>query len=602
MPYLSIVDLERKLMYEEDAHKSILEILRENNISFENPCSGKGTCGKCKVKVIQGTLNEITVEEKKHISNKELLSGVRLSCYAIPKGDVLLELIDKSKNKANILSNGYMPKVEFKPRISKKFFKINNLGQDNRAFEDILEDILESKIEEKSRMNLIKKLPEMLSKEGITVVFSNGEIIDLEIGNTVKDIYGIAIDIGTTTMVASLVDLSNGNEVDVESELNPQKKFGLDVISRMEYARNNSQGLKELHGILVEGLNNLIERLCCNNGICNDNIYEITVGANASMMHFLLEISTYSLGQSPYNTIFNRAIYVNANSIGIKVASSAMVYCINGVSSYIGADIVAGVVVSELYKSKKNVLFIDIGTNGEIVLCNKGKLCSCSCAAGPALEGMNIESGMRAAKGAIESIRIKENGIELKVIGNEKPIGICGSGILEGISELIRTGLVGKTGRLIKLKDLEGNYSMRYLKKYLNEENNCRKITLSDDIFITQNDIRQVQLAKGAILSGFYSVLEYMNMTMEDLDQVIIAGQFGKHLSVDSLLGVGLLPKELGSRINYIGNSSKTGAMMCLISEEYRRIMEETASNIEYLELSTKEGYDRLFAKCMSFS
>lgn len=321
------------------------------------------------------------------------------------------------------------------------------------------------------------------------------------------------------------------------------------------------------------------------------------------MMHTLIKINPESIGRAPYSPVFLSGKSINANDLGINISSFGKVYLLPGVSSYIGADIVAGVCVCDLQKTDKNILFIDIGTNGEIVLSKKSNLTSCSCAAGPALEGMNISCGMRAGDGAIENIKIGEL-IEKKVIGNKQPKGICGSGIIDAISEMARLKIIGKTGRIQKRESIESDDTLKHLSENIVDENKKRKFILDINnpiLAITQEDIRQVQLAKGAILSGFYALLKTMDIDIKSLDEVIIAGQFGKHLSVDSLVGVGIIPKELKDKIKYIGNSSKTGAIMTLLSKDIRYEMEKIARDISYCELSTEEGYERLFTDCLKF-
>ncbi len=261
----------------------------------------------------------------------------------------------------------------------------------------------------------------------------------------------------------------------------------------------------------------------------------------------------------------------------------------------------AGAYVCELHKAEENILFIDIGTNGEIVLSKGGKLLSCSCAAGPALEGMNISSGMRAAEGAVEDVVITENGIDLKVIGEEDPIGICGSGILAAVKELLRTGIVKNNGAFIKKEQLEES-DYRY--KMIQLNGNKREFILKgtpEQLLITQGDVRQVQLAKGALLSGFYALLKQAKIDMGELDKVMIAGQFGAHLPADSLVGTGILPKEVKDKLVYVGNSSKTGAYMALMSVRVKKEIEDLAGEMEYMELGASEGYEKLFSQCLIF-
>ncbi len=602
MRNLTVTSKDKKIGFKEG--DTLLNILQDNGIFVENPCAGKGLCGKCKIRIIEGSINEPTEEEVRYLSKEELEDGIRLSCLVVPNGDLTVDLLNTKDVNHKILTEGYMPDFNINPMIYKRVHKLRKPSlEKNLSYEDLLEEVLEIAVYEDNHTLLIS-LPKIFENEEVTAIYTGDKLIGVESGDTSSELYGIAVDIGTTTVVTSLVDLNNGNEISSESEINPQKEYGLDVLSRIDFAKTKVAGLEILHKSIIDCLNNLTYELCRKNSININNIYAMTIAANATMMHLLLGVNTNSIGKAPYSTVFSKQKNLLASSVGIKLSPFARVYCLPGVSSYIGADIVAGAIVSELDKTDKNVLFIDIGTNGEIVLSKGGELSSCSCAAGPALEGMNISSGMRAADGAIEGVKINEDGISLKVIGDKEPVGICGSGILEAISEIARVKLIGKTGRLKKKSDIEEDEQLQYLSKYLIEEDKKRKIVISPElkeISITQGDIRQVQLAKGAILSGFYALLNLMEIDMMDLDEVIIAGQFGKHLSVDSLVGIGIIPEELRDKIRYIGNSSKTGALMCLLSKEVREDMEKVAKKINYFELSTKEGYDKLFTKCLNF-
>ncbi|MCU9812534.1 ASKHA domain-containing protein [Paraclostridium sp. AKS81] len=449
----------------------------------------------------------------------------------------------------------------------------------------------------------MKDIPNIFECEKCTGVYIGEKLIGIEANDTQDKLYSVAIDIGTTTVVCSLIDVKSKCEISSESEINPQKEYGLDVLSRIHFIKNKENGLETLHKLIINCINDLIKKLCSKNSINESNVYEVSIAANTTMMHVLLNINPMSIGKSPYSPTFVKSKNIRAKDLGIEISKFGSVYLLPGVSSYIGADIVAGVCVSNLKETDKNVLFIDIGTNGEMVLSKKGELVSCSCAAGPALEGMNISCGMRAGDGAIENIKIG-NEISINTIGNQQPVGICGSGIVDAISELARVKLIGKTGRIAKKDAVKDNEKISHLSDYIVDENKKRRFIISKldkEISITQEDIRQVQLAKGAILSGIYALADQVNMEINELDEVIIAGQFGKHLSIESLVGVGIIPKELKDRITYIGNSSKTGAIMSLLSKDIRKNMDFIASDINYFELSTKEGYERLFTDCLKF-
>ncbi|SHJ80928.1 Uncharacterized 2Fe-2 and 4Fe-4S clusters-containing protein, contains DUF4445 domain [Hathewaya proteolytica DSM 3090] len=581
---------------------SLLHILRNHNIIIESPCGGKGTCGKCRVKVLDGEFNEPCQEEIKHLG-EEIKNGIRLSCLVFPKGDVSIELCKKEGGKHKILAEGYIPDFPLNPVVKKKLVKLEKPSfENNRSYEEMLEKTIQCKLS-MDTPEMLSMINQAYTDEKATIVYSGEEVIGVEKGDTTDKLYGAAIDIGTTTVVLSLVDMVTGKEVASDTCINPQKEYGLDVLSRIDFVKHNDNGLKLLQKAIVDGLNTLLENLCKKSGICQDNVYEFSIGANATMMHLLLGIDTDVIGKAPYATVFSGEKYIRANSIGLKGSKIAKLYCLPGVSSFIGADIVAGAMVTDLRHTKENILFIDIGTNGEIVLSKKGELYSCSCAAGPALEGANISCGMRAAEGAIEGVDINNDGIEIQVIGDEKPVGICGSGILDAISEIWKNKIMNKSGRLKKREDLVEEGRVELADRII-EEDKKRKFVIckgEKPIVITQEDIRQVQLAKGAISSGFYALLDLMDITMDDLDKVIIAGQFGKHLKISSLTGVGIIPEELKDKIDYVGNSSKSGAMMCLLSYELRGKIEGIARDIKYFELSTKEGYEKLFTKCLTF-
>lgn len=595
MPDIIIKNTESSFEY--SPGKNLLEILVENNIFIDNPCNGKGSCGKCKVKILDGEISKPSETELKFLNENELSEGIRLSCLINPTSNITVETLQVER-KHKILTTGYTPKFEFSPSITKKVFEIETPSLQNQTpFEDSIVNALSL---DSIDISVLENTPPFYGKA--TGVFSNNTLIAIENQDTSDLIYGVAIDIGTTTVVASLVNMINGKEIASASIINPQKKFGLDVLTRITYALDNPEtSTKNLQYEIVNGINEMILEICSKSGVNKSNIYEISIAANCTMLHFLLGVDSSSIGRSPFAPAFVKSKNVPASSIGINVNSACRLYCLPSVSAYIGADIVAGAYVCELHKAEDNVLFIDIGTNGEIVLSNKGRLLSCSCAAGPALEGMNISCGMRAADGAIEDVEILEDEVSVKIIGDQPPVGICGSGILAVIRELLKTGIVKKDGSFIKKDTIPED---DYRQKYIQLNGRKREFILSESpepLYITQSDVRQVQLAKGAILSGFYALLNKSGLSMDQLDKVVIAGQFGSHLPAESLTGTGILPSEVNDKLVYVGNSSKTGAYMALMSKDVKSELEEIAHNIDYMELGASEGYEKLFASCLMF-
>lgn len=520
------------LNYEIEVHdgENILQSLKNAGVSLENPCRGLGTCGKCKIKIIDGKVSKPTNKEL------ELLNGsgnkdFRLACYAFLESDISIE-IPKDDEDGKVMAEGYISEFE----IDK-------------------------------------------GKKG----------------------FGFAVDIGTTTIVSELVDLSNGKVITSSSMINPQKKFGLDVLSRITHVVEECEkGIKELQDVLINGLNNLTLDNLRKSDIKKEEIKEYAVSANTTMMHTLLGEDVTSMGRFPYKPSYEGMREVYCESLGLIGGENSKVLCLPHVSAFIGADVVAGAKVSEITKRKGNILFIDIGTNGEIVLKIGDSLSCCSCAAGPALEGMNITSGVRASSGAIEEVKITENGIVINTIENKRPIGICGSGILASVRELLKCGILRENGAFIKKEDLhEGDY--RY--PFIGLNGKKRELILSKEpyIAVTQGDVRQVQLAKGAILSGFLALLKKYEVAIKDLDEVLIAGQFGAHLPKESLTGTGILPKEFTGKITYLGNTSMTGARMALLSKKAREDMVRLKDKMEYVELAVTDGYEDIFRNSMLF-
>ena len=578
--------------------KSLLEILLENDVFVNNPCNGKGTCGKCRVKLVGGQGFDISDTERRLLPQGDLDQGIRLSCLIDPTEDLSVELVHKER-KHEVLTTGIMPDFEFAPETRKQTVFVHRPTlEDQTPFED---QICEQLGVQAIALDVLAEAS--LVPGDWTAVLHGNQVIRLEPGDTTGSLYGVAIDIGTTTVVCELVDLATGERMANASQINAQKVFGLDVLTRITYELEHpDNGVANLQKVMVKSINGMIGEICAETGIARTSIYELTVGANCTMMHMLLGVDARCIGKAPFAPAFARAKDLPAASIGIDVAPGARMYALPHVSAYIGADIVAGAYVCELEKEPGNVLFIDIGTNGEIVLSSHGELLSCSCAAGPALEGMNISAGMRAAEGAIEEIKVTESGNEIQIIGNTEPAGLCGSGILAVMRELLRCGFVRKNGAFVKLAKLdEGDWRRE---RIVEDEDGKRAFILTEEperLLVTQGDVRQVQLAKGAILSGFVALLNKAGISMDDLDKVVIAGQFGAHLTPNSITGTGILPPEVEDRIIYAGNTSKTGAYMALMSADVKRDMERLAHKMDYMELGATENYERLFSDCLMF-
>ena len=585
---------------------SLMTAAQEAFIDIESSCNGKGTCGKCLVRHVEGHLDEPHEDEIKHISEKDLSEGVRLACRSTAYGRATFTVLRGTEKKHRILSEGIMPDFTLDPNVNKVYVELAKPTLE-KNIDDIrrIEETLESHISRALPLHVLQKLPAILRKNDFkaTLVISGDSLVGVEPGNTLANCFGVAVDIGTTTIVASLVNLAAGEEVATASLINPQKSFGLDVLTRVQHTRENGDGLEQLSGLVRKSIDDLIGELCRDSSVERKHIYEVTIAANTIMTHLFLAVNPVGLGKSPYIPAFTSAISVPAREVGLNISDFGSVFCLPSVSGYIGSDIVSGLVASELYGSNEKALFIDIGTNGEIALNTENGMFACSCAAGPALEGMNISCGMRAANGAIEKVYIEDN-VNIKTIGGKPAVGLCGSGVIDAVGELIKVGAVTASGRFLKLPE-EG--PLPPWADRLHNGNGPMRFVLSDGdhargtIAITQKDVRQVQLAKGAILSGILALTDSLGIKMADIERVYVAGAFGFHVRMESLSRLGVLPKELLGKVTLVGNSSKTGAILCLLSRKKREETSLMARKVQYIELSCYPNYDRLFSDCLSF-
>jgi uncharacterized 2Fe-2S/4Fe-4S cluster protein (DUF4445 family) len=583
---------------------NLLDLAREARIEIESSCNGHGTCGKCLIRQVEGDIDEPHPDEFKHLSGSSLAQGVRLACRVKTNGNAAFTVIHSSGEKGRILSQGFMPQFDLDPEIRKLCLELPI-----PALEDAIDDI--SRIERMPGLQLenvplavLRELPGILRDTGYkaTFVLSGGRLLGVESGDTSLASFGVAVDIGTTTVVASLHDLSTGLELAACSGINPQKTFGLDVLSRIQHVREKDQGLENLQRAIIESINSLIEEASLEAGIDRKNIYEVSIAANSTMMHLFLGIDPSSMGRSPYVPVFIKSLCIPAADLGINISPFGEIYCLPSVSSYVGSDITAGILCTELYAKDERALFIDIGTNGEIVFSSGSELFACSCAAGPALEGMNISCGMRATDGAIEKIEIEDT-VEICTIGGKPAKGICGSGLIDAVGELLKKGIINKSGRFEK--SCGGN--MRDWNDRLRDDEGKISFVLNfgqngvPSVMLTQKDIRQVQLAKGAILSGILTLISHLNASYGEIDRVYIAGAFGCHIRMENFARLGVLPPQLLDRVVLVGNTSKSGAALCLLSRKKRAEVSAIAGKIHYVELSCYPGFDRVFAQALSF-
>ncbi|MCL4503012.1 MAG: ASKHA domain-containing protein [Deltaproteobacteria bacterium] len=432
---------------------------------------------------------------------------------------------------------------------------------------------------------------------GLTSVYFDKNLLTIETGDTSDKIFGMALDLGTTTLVASLVDLNNGVVLGNSSTLNPLVCYGHDVISRIRYSTLHRDGLQRMHQELISAVSLLINILISHHEVDPEEIYQLAAAGNTTMQHIFLNRPIKSLGEYPYRAEMLDGCTTPSGKLALQINARAPVTIFPCLSAYVGGDIVAGLIATDVKDLERPALFIDIGTNGEMVLLTRDRILATSCAAGPCFEGMTISWGMRAEEGAIESVALGDQ-LLLKVIGGVTAKGICGSGLLELISELLRLGLINRRGRLRSANDtaLPAVWRTR-----LFEKEGRRHFRLADGISVSQEDIRQVQLARAAIRTGVELLLSESGIKAEDLQNIIIAGGFGYHLSTEAIFRIGLIPEMPQAVLHYVGNSSLEGARRMLLIERVREQSANIAKGAAVIELSNLEGFEARFVAEMHF-
>jgi uncharacterized 2Fe-2S/4Fe-4S cluster protein (DUF4445 family) len=603
-----------------------LEALERAGINIDTPCAGKGICGKCKILINKGITTATPIEEEL-LSEEEIKKGFRLACQAKLFKDSIIEVpseirldfkrvfssnskgdIHRTKNNFSLESN-----------LKKVFLDLEKPSLDDQRsdWERIKDGLSLKKIENISNLKIsvqiLKKIPILIRKADfkITVTICNDEIIDLESGNTAKKSYGIAFDIGTTTVVGYLIDLGSGEELSAVAKTNPQVIHGDDVISRIGFAQQPKSGLEKLQKEVVNTLNEIIRETTQKAKIDKCNIYEAVMVGNTCMHHLFLGINPINLAPSPYIPVIKESLSLKVKDIpGLSLNPTANIYMLPNISAFVGADILAGILSTSMWREDKTVLFVDLGTNGEIVLSYKGKLWSCSAAAGPAFEGSRISSGMRAAEGAIDKVKIDNKFITYKVIEDGKIRGICGSGLIDLIAELLKLGLINKSGKLIDRE--EGNFELseEIRKRIINikgQKGNKFLLVKGKEtengkpIYLTQRDIREVQLAKAAIFAGIKILLKELNIPLRDIQEIFLAGAFGNFIDKKSAVRIGLIPDLPLKKIESVGNAAGRGAEITLCSNKMRELSQEISKKVKYVELSSRPDFQEEFIKAMIF-
>jgi uncharacterized 2Fe-2S/4Fe-4S cluster protein (DUF4445 family) len=606
---------------------TFFEMLSDLRIQIRSICGGMGTCGKCKILIQKGKefLNPPTQAEKKVLDLKDLEFGWRLACQTKIDTDKI-SIIEKIQppqfriflpnelllEDFKILTSGTSKDISLNPTIKKYFLSVKKPSLNNQIpdFERVVAELIvvDSSLRDKSHFNiehnLLNNLPNILRENDhkITVTLWNSNtIIACEAGNTEKDNYGIAFDIGTTTIVGYLINLENGKIYSLNSCLNSQTAYGEDLITRLTFIKENKENLGLLNSAVLNDLNGILQKIYDEVNLSPSQIYEATVVGNSVMHHIFLGINPINIGLSPFIPVIQKGLNIKAKTLGMNIHTNGNVYLSPIISGFVGADTIGVILSSRIYEEKKLTLAIDIGTNGEIIIGNHKLLAVGSCAAGSALEGAHISQGMRAAAGAIDTLRINPKSLDVSytTIKRKKPIGICGSGLVDAVAEMLKSKILARSGNFNKNivhheRFRKRDKSIEFIIAKKDETN------LGKDITITQNDIRQIQMAKAAFYAAMRIILQQFNEKLE-IQQVYLAGAFGNYINTSNAKFIGMIPDIDDSEIYQIGNAAGTGAQHCLVNKDSRLKAEELLKQIQYIEIATNKEFQKEYAEAMYF-
>ena len=605
---MKITFLPQNITWEANTGETILQAAVKAGVNIDGNCAGSGTCGKCKVKVLEGDVSQCDDHHHK-LTEDEIEAGYRLACCHQVTDGMVIEMPESEttasrKKKLIRLPEGFVPKAAVtKQCIEVPAASLRNQNSDEARIKGAFpaEDLY-------FPLETLLKLPDITkNSEEITITLRDGEVIDAESGNTERENYGVAVDIGTTTVVIMLWNVVSGEMIDIFAATNPQGAYGADVISRITYVMEQEENLDTIQKTIIDCINKAVSAFAEREGIKTSNIYQMTVVGNTTMSHIFLGVNPAQLALAPFTPVFTAAVDTAAKDLKLTICPEAQVHVSANIAGHVGSDITAGIITTDLMECDKGHLFIDIGTNGEIVLTGNGRAVACSTAAGPAFEGSSIKQGMRAARGAIERVDILDSGVEIATIGDAQPIGICGSGIIDAVGEMIRVGIVDKSGRLLSREKLVKKGLSENILRHVKEGEKANDFVLyfsedgKSDVVITQKDVREVQLAKAAISAGITIMMKEIGVKEDQLAKISIAGAFGNYIRNTSAIHIGLLPKIEEEKIHSLGNSAGIGASMILLSCDSKEEAEKVAREIEHIELAARSDFQDKYMMEMMF-
>jgi uncharacterized 2Fe-2S/4Fe-4S cluster protein (DUF4445 family) len=601
-----------KILFEPEAKKvqtlkgtTIFQAAKDAGVDIRSECGGKGLCGKCRVIVKKSKdVGELTEPERKHLSKFEIDEGYRLACQTRVLKDTVIVIPPESGFEfRKIQITGKERFLEPKP-IVKKFFVMlpkPTLSDIRPDYERLLDALLQ--VEKFGPMEIdydvLKGLSETLRNSNFKAtitVWDGRKIVAVEPGDTSNELFGFAVDIGTSKIVGHLVDLVTGKTLDMESLENPQLAYGEDIITRITFAMADPKNLKTLQNLAIEAINKIINEACKRTKIDPNKIYEVVVVGNTAMHHLFLGIQPKYMALSPFTPAIKTQLNVKAGELNTRINPSRVITVLPVIAGFVGADAVADALATGICDSSDISILIDIGTNTEIFIGNSEDMLSCSCASGPAFEGFHIKHGMKAVTGAIEKIRMNSSfEVEYETIGHDKPAGLCGSAIIDIVAEMFKHKIIDQSGRInrdIKTPRLrDSNGELEFVIAW-GEETKTRK-----EITITQKDIREIQLAKAAIYTGCAILMKRKKLKEKDITKLFIAGAFGNYINPENAKIIGLIPDIPTEKVEFVGNTAIVGAKMALISNEARKKADTISKKVRYLELAADPSFKKEFLK-----
>jgi uncharacterized 2Fe-2S/4Fe-4S cluster protein (DUF4445 family) len=563
-------------------------------LPIDSTCGGRGTCGKCGVRILQGH-SERTLADYRHLSDR-LDEGWRLSCQAEVHEDTVCE-VPRLMRTPKAATMGVGRFVLLEPNVQKLLLQLDEPSlEDARSHLRRVRDALSVEgLEVVHGPAILPRLALVLEEDvrTVTATVVGDHLVDLEAGDTRDRMFGVSFDVGTTTVVATLVDLRSGAAAAVASTINRQATYGADVIARMGHAMTGPEAVEQLRAAVLATVNGLLDEVVAAAEIGREHLYEAVVVGNATMLHLLLGVEPRSIALSPFVATFLEAQDLRAADAGFAIHPEGRVALFPSIGAYVGADIVGDVVATGLAREPQRRLLVDVGTNGEIVCGNDERVVATAAPAGPAFEGGQILCGMRATEGAIEGVVLTGGAVELQVIGGPgiEPVGLCGSGLIDVVAQLRLAGLVKATGLFLSDEELAGHP----LAAHVRTRDGLRTFALTEDVVLTQLDIRELQSAKGAIATGIQVAMREIGYSPADLDEVLLAGSFGTYINPESARVLGLVPPVPVERIKAVGNTASEGAKMALMSFREREVAAELPGVIEYVELSGAVDFNDMF-------